>query len=443
MLFVANWGGADTYTVSEMSTAIQSIDPASDYFTTETRTTAQYTNQIPLSVDSTGAIYNDGTGYKSGYILSVKGAETKSTDGVITGWIPCKKGDIIRIKDGSGTFYYTGFIALNSSASESSQNIGKTYENIMSGTAYGSMTESNGVITWDTSTAAYYFWNDFAYARFTLKSADSIITVNEEITSETTEVPILKKSVKVKEESLDFTIDTGSSLSKKNIVVFGDSIIGMVRDSTSIPSVLANYSGATVYNVGFGGCRMSVHPSTGYAAFSMWALADAVASGDFSLQEEQASSGSDYFVSQLTVLKSIDFDNVDIIIIHYGTNDFGGGCALDSSGTNTNTLCGALRYSLEALCANYPKIKIFISLPIYRMWSGVGAETYKNSQSKTLPEYIDGLKGVAEEYHVPILDGYAELGINKLNDSAYSDDGTHLNEYGREIMGRWLSVKLS
>lgn len=409
---------------------------------TEEREKAEFTNQIPLSVDSTGAIFNDGLGYKTGYVLTTKGDESASGEGTVTGWIPCKKGDIIRIKQSS---YELGwYVALNTAAGVSTSNVGKNYNTIMttSGT-YGTMTEENGVITWDTSGIAYWFWNDFAYARFTV-SKDAIITVNEEIVYTAENVTVLKESVKVKKASLDFDIEKGS-ISGKAIVVFGDSIIGGCRDTTSIPARLAAYSGANVYNVGFGGCRMSVHPTSGYAAFSMWALADAIASGDWSLQEAQAASGSDYFADQLAILEKIDWTAIDVIVIHYGTNDFNGGAALDDSSDtdSTSTVCGALRYSLEKICAAYPKIKIYVSLPVYRMWSTAGAESYTNSQSKTLPEYNAAMKTAAEAYNIPVLDGYAELGINKLNDSAYSADGTHLNEYGRDIMGRWLSSKIN
>jgi hypothetical protein len=47
----------------------------------------------------------------------------------------------------------------------------------------------------------------------------------------------------------------------------------MYRGDTSATSYIEQYTGATVYNVGFGGCRMSTHPSHGYAEFSMYRLA--------------------------------------------------------------------------------------------------------------------------------------------------------------------------
>ena len=63
-----------------------------------------YINQIPISTDTDGSIYN-GTGYKtasrcnsSGAVISV--ANTSAANPVfVTGFIPCKQGDVIRLKN--------------------------------------------------------------------------------------------------------------------------------------------------------------------------------------------------------------------------------------------------------------------------------------------------------------------------------------------------------
>lgn len=61
-----------------------------------------YVNQIPISTDTNGSIYN-GTGYKSGARCNSSGAVVDLTGGsnppFITGFIPCKQGDIIRLKN--------------------------------------------------------------------------------------------------------------------------------------------------------------------------------------------------------------------------------------------------------------------------------------------------------------------------------------------------------
>jgi len=367
-----------------------------------------------------------------------------SASSFTSGFIPVKKGDVVRIKDpGAASFSLDNTVALYKADKAASNNIGKTANAMQANAAYGGITISGDVLTWDTSSISYYFWQDFSYLRVMTSSADSIVTINEEIKESTQTVMSLKPTVKVGKGSLDFAINE-PLLAGRKIVVFGDSLIGMTRDQTSVPAYAAAYTGAKVYNVGFGGCRMAKHPSNGYAAFSMWALADAVASGDYSTQDAQAPSGQDYFANQLDVLKSIDFTTVDAIVIHYGTNDFAANVPLDDVANllSTDTVCGALRYSIKKLLTAFPKIKIFVSLPLYRTWDGVGSETYKNALEKTLPEYDSAMKTVAEEHNLPTVDGYKQLGINSINSSAYLSDGTHLNDFGRRQFGEFIGGHL-
>ena len=55
-----------------------------------------YINQVPLSIDESGAIYN-GTGYKNKYRVRSAGAEASNESAVCTGYIPVKGGDTIRV----------------------------------------------------------------------------------------------------------------------------------------------------------------------------------------------------------------------------------------------------------------------------------------------------------------------------------------------------------
>lgn len=404
----------------------------------ETITAPAYTNQIPVSADANGAVYN-GTGYKSGVYLNSAGVELSGTGLVTSGYIPVKKGDIIRIKDTSRVNIDTTLVMALTAAKAGTANCGKTINAIQSSALYGTVTVSGNVVTWDTSGIGYYFWDNFAWLRVTTHSADAIVTVNEEITDTVTTQNVLKPSVKVKKANVDFDI-ASPLLSGKTVVCFGDSIFGMTRDTTSVPAWAAAFTGAKVYNVGFGGCRMAVHPTSGYAAFSMWALADAVATGTYTTQDAQASSGADYFAQQLAVLKGIDFGSVDTVAIHYGTNDFTGNVAIDNAtdDDDTSTLCGALRYALRKIQTAYPKIRVFISLPIYRKWDSTGAETYTNANGKKLREFCTALAGVADEFNCPCIDGYKALGINTANASAFLADGTHLNEHGRQAFGEYI-----
>ena len=423
--------------------ADKTIDiPSVEKIVTETtQVLPAYTNLIPISTDASGTVLN-GVGYEAGALHS--DGSVVSASSFTSGFIPVKKGDVVRIKDpGAANFSLDNAVALYKADKAVSASIGKYIHDMQSNAAYGGLTISGDVLTWDTSSISYYFWQDFKFLRVTTSSADSIVTINEEIKESAQTVMRLRPTVKVSKDNLDFAVNE-PMLAGRKIVVFGDSLIGMTRDQTSVTAYAAEYTGAKVYNVGFGGCRMAKHPTNGYAAFSMWALADAVSTGNYSTQEAQAPSGSDYFASQLDVLKSIDFASVDAVVIHYGTNDFAANVPLDDVANllSTDTVCGALRYSIKKLLTAFPKIKIFVSLPLYRTWNGVGAETYKNSLEKTLPEYDSAMKTVAEDHNLPTIDGYKRLGVNSINSSAYLSDGTHLNDFGRRQFGELIGGHL-
>lgn len=427
----ANYSGGDSTGTLTSTAIIAALGytplQESDIVTETTEILPSYTNQIAAA------------GYEASAQLNMTGAVESGTS-FVSGFIPVKKGDVIRVKDPSASEFSTGLVfALYKADKATGNNIGRYINTMQSNTVYGTVTISGNVLTWDTSTVGYYFWSDFAYVRVTTNSADSILTVNEEIAETAQTVKTLKSGIKVSKSNLNFETSP-AMLADRKIVVFGDSLIGLTRDQTSVTAYAAAYTGATVYNVGFGGCRMSTHPTSGYAAFSMWALADAITTNTWTTQDAQASSGADYFPEQLALLKSIDFSTVDEIVIHYGTNDFAANVQIDDSSntTSTSTVCGALRYSIQKILGAYPKIKIFVSLPIYRMWNSVGAETYTNSLGKKLPEYNVTMQTVAAEFNLPVIDGYGRLGINKFNDATFSSDGTHLTDLGRRAFGELI-----
>lgn len=249
--------------------------------------------------------------------------------------------------------------------------------------------------------------------------------------------------------------EASAPLEGKTVVCFGDSLFGMYTGDSSAPAYVAKKTGATVHNVGFSGCRMSEHPYTSHNPFCMYALANAIASGDWSLQDAAADAASDdsNFPDQLAILKSIDFNAVDYIVIHYGTNDFyaGAGMVIDnpSNPKATDTFCGSFRHSVETLFGAFPKLKIFVSLPAFRFWpNGDGTAIYSdektNVKGNTLPEFVKALAGTAKEYNLPVIDCYYGLGINKSN--AYTfipmNDGTHHNPEGRKRFGEYIGAKL-
>lgn len=241
----------------------------------------------------------------------------------------------------------------------------------------------------------------------------------------------------------------------KTIANFGDSIFGNARPPMDVSTFLANNTGATVYNCAFGGCRMAEHIGH-WDAFSMYRLAHAIANNDYTLQDEALNYDDrvSYAEEPLALIKSIDFANLDILTIAYGTNDFTSGVAIDNKDNllDTTTVCGALRYSIETLLTAYPNLRIFVLLPTYRFWVDANngnafvndSETYTNNLGKTLAEYSTAITEAAKAYNLPVIDNYTELGINKLNRYQYFSmaDGAHHIEAGRKLIAKHLAHKL-
>ena len=253
-----------------------------------------------------------------------------------------------------------------------------------------------------------------------------------------------------------YPVEAGNtSLSGKKIVNFGDSIFGNFRDTTSVSSNIADITGATVYNVGFGGCQMSDRSDQGWKAFSMCNLATAVASQDFTTQDDAIANPPSgmpaYFATHLATLKSIDFSTVDIVTIAYGTNDYTAGDTLDNTSNlkDISTFAGALRYSIETLLTAYPNLKIVIGTPIFRLWlNGTTVEYTSDTKTYggdfTLIDMTEKVKDVGEEYHCQVIDAYNDFGVNQYNWQRIFDstDTTHPNATGRALLGRLYGVEL-
>lgn len=247
------------------------------------------------------------------------------------------------------------------------------------------------------------------------------------------------------------------SLNGKTIVNFGDSIFGNYKAPNDISSYLAQATQATVYNVAFGGCRMSTHIDEHYNAFSMHNLADAIAKKDWSLQDSMMAK-TDWtpnvrFAPHLQSLKSIDFNKVDIITIAYGTNDFTGKTPLDNPANpyDTSTFGGALRYSIETISKAYPNIQIVICTPIYRFWidkENNNAYLYDSEshvvENNKLTDFVALCKDIADEYELLCIDNYSGSGICYDNRTVCFPEtsGVHPNQTGLKMIADNMAAVL-
>lgn len=137
---------------------------------------AAYTNQIPISTDASGAVFN-GVGYQHGYRLNSSGNPSPQASTYITGFIPVHSGDTVRfegmgLKEGTAPINEQRIAFYDANKAVIAAPYWKdTGTNTMSGGYLVSMT------------VPAYSGKTVAFARFGCYWIDShsIITVNEEI----------------------------------------------------------------------------------------------------------------------------------------------------------------------------------------------------------------------------------------------------------------------
>ena len=243
-------------------------------------------------------------------------------------------------------------------------------------------------------------------------------------------------------------------LKNVTIVNFGDSIFGKTRGYTSVSEAIALRTGATVINMGFGGCLMAEHSDSNFDKFSMYQIANSIYLGSFADQVSAATVEGvpAYFPSQVKLLQGIDFTKVDIITISCGTNDFTESVDIDNEidRDDTSTFAGSLRYSIEKILTKYQHLKIVLLAPTWRFFATDGvytgdSDTYTNGNGFTLIHFVNKMESVAEEYHLNFINNYQDLGVNYYNRLQYfsAADGTHHNIYGRKHLGRYIGARLS
>ena len=144
-------------------------------------------------------------------------------------------------------------------------------------------------------------------------------------------------------------------------------------------------------------------------------------------------------------MKSLDFSNVDIITILYGTNDFTSnentiGIAASTDG---QTIKGAINFIVNKLLTAYPNLKVMFITPTHRFWGTEDADdsdTVANDNETFLIDFCTAINEQAHLHHLPCLNLYSEGGLNKYNHATYFTDGVHPNTVGETYLANKISA---
>lgn len=139
----------------------------------------------------------------------------------------------------------------------------------------------------------------------------------------------------------------------------------------------------------------------------------------------------------------------DAVVVFGGTNDFGHGQApIGSKYDRTpETFYGACHYMMNELLNRYCGKPILILTPLHRLDEDNprGSGDYKPGPVAALREYREILMEVAQHYALPVLDLYAESGIQPENEICRKKllpDGLHPSDEGHALLARLIGNKL-
>lgn len=238
------------------------------------------------------------------------------------------------------------------------------------------------------------------------------------------------------------------------VVCLGDSILGNVRDDTSVTAVMEEQLGFEVFNGCFGGTCASLCNDANRATYyedsmNLVSIVDAIVNKDYNNQYYDLASNNyklPYFYDAMRDFDKVDFSSAEIIFLEHGVNDYSAGRPLDDEEDpyNTFTYGGALRYSIETLQKEFPKAKIVLVTPTFcqffdRYGEQTGDCTTLDFGYGYLEDYANLQISIANQYGIYYIDDYHNIGIDESNVEEYTVDGIHLNEEGRALLAGVLA----
>lgn len=248
-----------------------------------------------------------------------------------------------------------------------------------------------------------------------------------------------------KGKEIDVTVSASGSgelvkkFAGKNIVWLGDSIHAYSQpDGVTIPYLFEYHSGAKCYNWCQGGTTMALMGIANYDPFSGVGMVNALINGDFTEQEAHMIDRA--FETQVSEMKTLDFSGVDIVVIEFGTNDALKDVLLDNADDifDTSTTGGALRHMIKTLLTAYPKLNVIVC----NVQPDTGWLDAEHTKSYDTARQTEVINKVCDEFNVPVIDIYNELGLNEYTESTLLHDGLHRNHEGKLRQVRLIENKM-
>lgn len=247
-----------------------------------------------------------------------------------------------------------------------------------------------------------------------------------------------------------------------SIAVFGNSPFADDRGSSdNLASMLAEMTGATVYNFSIGGSYLAstqahpytdVNPWDAFTFYWMAFLSTDIEVDDYVGQALNVlgDSAPSEIAEVHSLYSTVDFDKIDIIVVMYDAADYLMGHSMYNSDnpTDIQTFTGNLTAGLEMMQQYHPNTRIIVMSPPYAFSSErdengnyVSSDIVKYNGS-ALSEFAIQEAYICGQMQITFVDNIYGT-FNENNASDYLTDNLHLNAEGRRKVAEHLAEAIN
>ncbi len=246
------------------------------------------------------------------------------------------------------------------------------------------------------------------------------------------------------------------------VLLLGNGDLAMSReDEAGLDKLIADKAGVTVYNAAFPYPTLAtrnlamIEQNYPDDIYSLSYLADAICTGDFSEIDRVTNTyhqDGNFTQTAAKVLKSVDYDNLDVIVIMYDASDYFQARAIENPKDDEErcTIVGSLNYSIRRIKQVYPYVRIIVSSVYYTEGKDAEGKVYDPDQldvgNGTLSNYFYNELNTCTELSVSFLDNFYGT-INQNNYKDYIDlesdaDYIRLTEAGRDALATRIAYAI-
>ena len=258
-------------------------------------------------------------------------------------------------------------------------------------------------------------------------------------------------------ETLDMIIPMDASLlegreddGETTILCLGNNPFADDHGNTGLAAMIASKTNATVYDCSFpdssAACKYPIYnPQYTKDHFNFYYVVECFRNNEFTAISSIANDEADpRYAESVEVMKTVDMDKVDIIVIMYDSTDYNVGTPSDNPDNpyDVTAFTGGLRTTINNIKSTWPYIRVFVMSPTYAQYMDEDGELHNGTITDlgngTLNHYLVKEADAVMDCGVSFVDNYYGT-INEDNYQEYMKDHMRYNEAGREKLAERIA----